>query len=169
MKQDSTEFPKPPEKFYTPVIGKKKMDLYKFTIIQNASKYTETQETIEEKSIEETKQSVEISRIRNVLAETIKETIKEQGEVQRSKTESIKQILAEGLGKDTINSNNGNTPLSVKSLVFGPNVDGKTLQRHVTLILRGLNYSVKLLKGPPMSYIETRQIVLKDLKSKRIF
>lgn len=157
------EFPKPPEKFYTPVIGKKKMDLYKFTIIQNASKYTETQETIEEKSIEETKQSVEISRIRNALVETIKEQV----EVQRSKTESIKQILSEGLGKDS--ENNGNTPLSVKSLVFGPNVDGKILQRHVTLVLRGLNYSVKLLKGPPMSYIETRQIVLKELKSKESF
>jgi len=34
------------------------------------------------------------------------------------------------------------------------------------LVIRGLNYSVKLLKGPPMSYIESRQIVLKELKKK---
>ena len=33
-------------------------------------------------------------------------------------------------------------------------------------MLRGLNYSLNLLKAPPLSYVQSRQILLRDLKKK---
>jgi len=172
--ETSTQFHKPPEKFYTPVIGKKKMDLYKMSIIQNASKFSESpnqdQNSLTETKTEEFKQS-EINRIRNTLTETLKEQKEQVGDLTRSKTansSNIKQIL-ESESVSDLNITKIETTTSIfspKNLVFGPNVDEKILQKHLNLMFRGLNYSLKLLKGPPMSYIESRQITLKELKSK---
>lgn len=160
----SSEIPKPPEKFYTPVIGKKKMDLYKFTILQNASKFADnTQEGDVGNESEEIKQE-DVMRVRNALAETLNE----QMSIQRTKSDSIKQILAADSTDSLVEMKNNMqaTTFSAKNFIFGSTVDEKILQRHIKLILRGLNYSLKLLKGPPLTYIESRQIILKELKSK---
>jgi len=173
--ESSSQFQKPPEKFYTPVIAKKKMDLYKMSIIQNASKFSETpnqdQSAAPESKPEEAKQS-EISRIRNALTESLKEQKEQVGDLTRSKTENgsnIKQILLESDSVSDLNSTKVESSTSIfspKNLVFAPNVEEKLLQKHLNLMFRGLNYSLKLLKGPPMSYIESRQITLKELKKK---
>lgn len=155
------------DKAYTPVIGKKKMDLYKLSIIQNASKFSnQVEKALDDNKVEEVKQN-DIAKIRNALTETLKEQKTQVGEVTRSKTANLKQIMAQD-NSSNLQLSKDNTEIvffSARKLLFGPGIDDKTLHRHVTLILRGLNYSLKLLKGPPMSYIESRQITLKELKS----
>jgi len=139
------------------------MDLYKLSIIQNASKFSENTEKDKiDNNNEEVKQS-DIAKIRNTLTETLKEQKEQVGDVTRSKTANLKDIMKENKTSDTDMTKV--IYFSAKKLLFGPGIDEKTLHRHVTLILRGLNYSLKLLKGPPLSYIESRQIVLKELKS----
>lgn len=152
------------DKTYTPVIGKKKLDLYKLSIIQNASKFAEPIEKTGNKT-EEVKQS-DLTKIRNTLTETLKEQKGQIADVTRSKTANLKSIMNDD-PKDVHSQDISELNLfSARKLLFGPGVDDQTLNRHVKFILRGLNYSLKLLKGPPLSYIESRQIVLKDLKSK---
>ena len=168
--ETSQNIHKPPEKFYTPVIGKKKMDLYKMSIIQNASKFSETpnQDQSEVKA-EEAKQS-EVNKIRNILSESLKEQKEQVGDFTRSRTANsggIRQILESDSGSDlnTTKTESSTSIFCPKNLVFAPNVEEKLLQKHLNLMYRGLNYSLKLLKGPPISYIESRQITLKELKS----
>jgi len=155
------------EKYYTPVLGKKKVDLYKLSIIQNASKFVEEQTQAAEGSIEskqeETKQSG-ILRIRNTLTETLKE----QTSMHRSKSETLQLVSPTVSTTESLTPKLGlnETPFIMNKLVFGAAIDEKALQRHMMLAMRGLNYSIKLLKSPPLSYIESRQIVLKELKKK---
>ena len=140
--------------------------MYKLSIIQNASKFSETHNQADETSVEnkqEENKQTDILRIRNALTETLKEQVT----IQRSNSETLKQTFTTQSVRDTLTSKLSllETPFIVSKLVFGPGVDEKILQRHMMLAMRGLNYSIKLLKSPPMSYIESRQIVLKELKS----
>jgi CTD small phosphatase-like protein 2 len=160
----SLQHQKLPEKSQTPVIGRKKMDLYKLSIMQNVSKFSETQNQQKEiqtqTHTEEVKHN-EINKVRNTLVETLKN----QGDIHRSQNTSI--IHSDSASDlSSAFSKLDEKEFSFRKLVFGPNIDERTLQKHMMLVLRGLNYSIKLLKGPPISYIESRQIVLKELKKK---
>lgn len=146
------------DNFYTPKMTKKKGNLYKLSIMQNATKCTtETSQpsTVTNAKFEERK--VEISR--RLLEETREE----------SKSASMLRTSGSFVQKEIVEKPKDEGTLALKSLVFGPKVDDKILKKHLMLILRGLNYSLKLLKAPPMSYIQSRQIMLKELKSKHFF
>ena len=144
---------KPDENFHTPKVTRKKGNLYKLTIIQNASKFTP------EKGQPHTTTSVRSEEFKRDFDAKINEATKEKEETKSAiiKHVNSSQLLTE---KSKIDST-----FAVKNLVFGPKVDDKIFKKHLMLIMRGLNYSLKLLKPPPMSYIQTRQIMLKELKS----
>jgi len=143
------------DNFYTPKMTKKKGNLYKLSIMQNAAKCTtegSQPSTVTNAKFEERK--VEVTR--KLLEEHKEET----------KSANLLKTSGSFQQKDVVEKAKEDATLALKSLVFGPKVDDKILKKHLMLILRGLNYSLKLLKAPPMSYIQSRQIMLKELKKK---
>ena len=52
-----------------------------------------------------------------------------------------------------------------RHLIFNVNIDKETLEAHVKLVAEGLNYAIKFLKPPSLSYVESRQVIL-DTKQK---
>lgn len=148
---------KPADNYYTPKIAKKQGTLYKLTIMQNASKpaveqihpHTTTNVKSEEMKSDLSRRLAEVAKSNETKSASLKQV------------SSYQNLAAEEKPKTEVT-------FSGKNLVFGPKVDDKILKKHINLVLRGLNYSLKLLKPPPMSYIQSRQIILKDLKSKDI-
>ena len=146
---------KPADNYYTPKIAKKQGTLYKLTILQNASKPSF------EQAHPHTTTNAKSEELKSDLSRRLAEVAKSN----ESKSASLKQVSSfQNLSSE--DKPKAEVAFSGKNLVFGPRVDDKILKKHINLILRGLNYSLKLLKPPPMSYIQSRQIVLKELKSK---
>jgi Dullard-like phosphatase family protein len=147
------------ESCLTPKIARKKGNLYKLTIIQNASKSsfekTQPHTTTNVKS-EEFKEDLDSKFSKALLKD--KEEAKSAG---LKHSGSFQHLAVEEKEKVKVDST-----IALKNLVFGPKVDEKILKKHLLLIIRGLNYSLKLLKAPPMTYIQSRQIMLKELKKK---
>lgn len=147
-----------PDHYFTPKVTRKKGNLYKLTIMQNASKVTIDAQP-------NTTTNVKSEEFKSDLTKKLAEAAKEKEE---SKSALLKQY---GSFQNIVmeDKTKSEATFSAKSLVFGPKVDDKIMKKHLMLIMRGLNYSVKLLKPPPMSYIQSRQIMLKELKSKHFF
>jgi len=55
-----------------------------------------------------------------------------------------------------------------RHLIFSPNVTESTFRRFLILTYRGLVYAKKCLKQPSEKFIHSKQIVLKDVKSKSL-
>ncbi len=139
--------------FHTPVIGKKKADLYKISILsQLTRKSGDGSDSNENKPIGDSSNKDKLTTTPDLFKSPSENKIKSEKTVSRS---SFKV--------KTLKSKEGDFDL--KKLVFASNVDPILLKRHIELILRGLNYSLNLLKPPPTSYIQSKQINLREIKS----
>jgi len=149
-------FEKPEDNTFTPKVSRKKGNLYKLSIIQNASKF------VPDKNQPNTTINVKAEEVRSELSKILDstKTKEEPKTAQVSSGSSFTQAFNESAKADST--------FSIKNLVFGPKVDDKILKKHLMLTMRGLNYSLKLLKPPPMSYVQSRQIMLKELKKKNV-
>lgn len=144
--------------YFTPKVARKKGNLYKLTIMQNASKVNVDAQP-------HTTSNAKSEEFKSDLSKKLQEASKEKEESKSAlllkQYGSFQNLIVEDKSKTE-------ATFSAKSLVFGPKVDDKILKKHLMLIMRGLNYSIKLLKPPPMTYIQSRQIMLKELKSKHL-
>jgi len=151
----SIQLEKPDDNCLTPKVSRKKGNLYKLTIIQNASKFS-----MDNKTQPHTATNL---RSGDFKAELEKKLIEEA-----KKEEPKSAVLKSVASAQVFEKPKPDATFSIKNLVFGPKIEEKIMKKHLQLILRGLNYSLKLLKPPPISYIQSRQIMLKELKSKPI-
>jgi len=149
----SIQLEKPDDNCLTPKVARKKGNLYKLTIIQNASKFS-----MDTKGQPQTATNLRSGDFKTELEMKLAEEVK--------KEESKSAVLKPVASVQTFEKCKPENTFSIKNLVFGPKIEDKIMKKHLQLILRGLNYSLKLLKPPPMSYIQSRQIMLKELKSK---
>lgn len=140
------DFGKP---FYTPVVSRRNhQELYRQTLLTNiALGIKQTENKVTEPSNESYESlnppgSVQIKPITKKL--------------KHSDTLQINRILQGEDKSIAIHTN----------YIFGPVFDEKTVSRHLDLIKRGLYYSINLLKAPAKSYIDSRQIELKEDSSK---
>jgi len=53
-----------------------------------------------------------------------------------------------------------------RHLVFQPTVHQEALKKYASLVMRGLNYSINLLRPPPMEFIKTKQFAIQEPKGK---
>mgnify|MGYP006976767659 FL=1 len=140
--------------FHTPVVSRRRVDLYKVSILSKFAKPSAEAEKDEEKKNipnQSNKESEQNDKTRDIVHKSLKHC-------------DSAHFLTSDITKDKSPSN---PVFNIRKLAFSPNVDIKLLKKHCSLLLRGLNYSLNLLKGPPLSYIQSRQIVLKENKSKR--
>jgi len=141
-----------PEDTMTPKAARKKGNLYKLTIMQNASKFSL-----------DTQQPQTATNLRsNSFKSELEAKLEEEAKLQEPKSAYLSKVSSQASFADRPKAE---PTFSIKNYVFGPKVDEKVMKKHLQLILRGLNYSVKLLKPPPLSYVQSRQIMLKELKS----
>lgn len=139
--------------FHTPVVSRRRVDLYKVSILSKFAKPSAEAEKDEEKKNipnQSNKESEQNDKTRDIVHKSLKHC-------------DSAHFLTSDITKDKSPSN---PVFNIRKLAFSPNVDIKLLKKHCSLLLRGLNYSLNLLKGPPLSYIQSRQIVLKENKKK---
>lgn len=53
-----------------------------------------------------------------------------------------------------------------RHLIFQPTIHQEALKKYASLVLRGLNYSINLLRPPPMEFIKTKQFAIQELKER---
>lgn len=53
-----------------------------------------------------------------------------------------------------------------RHLIFQPTVNQDALKKYASLVMRGLNYSINLLRPPPMEFIKTKQFAIQEPKDK---
>ena len=140
-----------PEDTMTPKASRKKGNLYKLTIMQNASKF----------SLDQNQPQTATNLRSNSFKSELEAKLEEEAKLSEPKSALIK-VSSQNTFMDRPKAE---PTFSIKNYVFGPKVDDKLMKKHLQLILRGLNYSIKLLKPPPLSYVQSRQIMLKELKS----
>ena len=131
------------------MIGKKKTDLYKMSILSHFTR--KPSDGSDDNSSSDDKKSVQKSELVKVNSE------------KRLFSDKLATPISSPFKVKTKASKDG---IDLRKLVLSPNVDTEVLKKHVDLILRGLNYSLNLLKPPPTSYIHSKQITLRELKSK---
>jgi len=51
---------------------------------------------------------------------------------------------------------------SFRHLIFQPHIQQEALKKYASLVLRGLNYSINLLRPPPLEFIKTRQFTIPE-------
>ena len=99
---------------------------------------------------------------------------KDKGKDEHQKVDKVKSV-SKMLINMTAKSQEKKLPLPIKEpevefdiarLVLAPNSNEQVLRKHTELIMKGLHYSVNLLKSPPLTYIQQKQISLRELKSK---
>lgn len=52
-----------------------------------------------------------------------------------------------------------------RNLIFNPNFDEKVLRNHIKIVLKGLNYSLNMLKPLPLSYVKSKQVMVREPQS----
>ncbi len=139
--------------YHTPVVSRRNVNLYKVSILSNFSKGTvEVDKDTEKKNSSELSPQAQqkTDNTRDSLHRSLKHSDSAQFSTSNSKFDQ---------------SLSGQQDFDIKKLAFAPKVDMQALKKHCSLMMRGLNYSINLLKEPPLSYIQSRQIVLRDIKS----
>jgi len=142
-----------PEDTMTPKATRKKGNLYKLTIMQNASKF----------SLDQNHPQTATNLRSTSFKSELEAKLEEEAKLAEPKSALIK-VSSQNTFLD--HKSKPEPTFSIKNYVFGPKVEEKLMKKHLQLIMRGLNYSVKLLKPPPLSYVQSRQIMLKELKKK---
>jgi len=143
-----------PEDTMTPKASRKKGNLYKLTIMQNASKF----------SLDQNHPQTATNLRSTSFKSELEAKLEEEAKLAEPKSALIK-VSSQNTFLD--HKPKAEPTFSIKNYVFGPKVEDKIMKKHLQLILRGLNYSIKLLKPPPLSYVQSRQIMLKELKKKK--
>jgi len=58
---------------------------------------------------------------------------------------------------------------SFRHLIFQPHIQQEALKKYASLVLRGLNYSINLLRPPPLEFIKTRQFTIPEYNRDKSF
>ena len=154
----SLPFVKPTVSFMTPVSTRKDLKL-------KVNSYKMVSSSLDEQTIKvwpATTTNANVTRpidtpskeVKSALKSTLKYRGAEEIKAIKPQPESMPELRDQGIPAFE----------PFKRLVFGPNVDDQNITKHASLVTRGLNYSMKLLKPPPLSYINSKQVTVKELK-----
>jgi len=158
--------------FHTPSAHSRKLDPFKVNLLSKFAKNTGDKSPIAEvddeacsplkKKVDKTKSAL-MGQLKESAGAVVQANNTDQKETE-TKQEKDKPLFPE---RNKVTEENTEGALfDIRKLVFGGGHDAQSLKKHIHLIFRGLNYSINLLKAPPLSYIQSRQILLKDLKKK---
>ena len=84
----------------------------------------------------------------------------------KEKFKSVKELIASSsrvsVREDAVPNKGISAFDSFRHLIFQPKIHQEALKKYASLVLRGLNYSINLLRPPPMEFIKTRQFTIPE-------